>query len=303
MRSRQRTGFTLIETAAAVGSIAVLVALAQPAGQRQASRQARDADQLRGIHQGMVLWAQNNADVYPLPSRLDTADNTVLELGAAKNTTANIVSIMLYNGLLPLPSTVSPVERNDNIDFDFDYHYTAPPDAVNPALALWDPSFSADFTAAEGGNFSYAHLQPSLTAPGSGRIYRWTNTFQSTEVILSNRAPQIASVQHNGDTSATVTFADRRSNTLKFYGNAHTWSGHLVYNDNHVVFSDRRLAPGGDITQESEFPARYYFTSTGQRHLDLWCYDEPDDPAATNDFVGIFTTAGVQAPSFTPIWD
>ena len=46
---------------------------------QRASRQARDADQLRAIHQGMVLWAQNNADVYPLPSRLDTADNTVPE--------------------------------------------------------------------------------------------------------------------------------------------------------------------------------------------------------------------------------
>jgi hypothetical protein len=174
----------------------------------------------------------------------------------------------------------------------------APPAAVNPALAQWDPSFSVDFTAAMGGNLSYAHLQPS-----GNRRPRWSNTFQNNEVVLSTRTPEIASVQHNGDQSATVMFANRRSTTLRFFGNAHTWSGHLLFNDNHVEFSENRISPGGTITPQSQAPVRYYFTAAGERHIDLWCFDEPDDPGFGNDYVGIFTAAGLLPSNHTPIWD
>jgi hypothetical protein len=50
----------LIETAVVVGCVGVVVALAEPGGQRRAARQAQDAAQVRAVHQGMVLWAQNN---------------------------------------------------------------------------------------------------------------------------------------------------------------------------------------------------------------------------------------------------
>ena len=39
--------------------------------------------------------------------------------------------------------------------------YDAPKAAVNPANALWDPAFNADFTGGKTGNDSYAHVQPA----------------------------------------------------------------------------------------------------------------------------------------------
>ena len=298
MSTPRRPAFTLVETAAVVTCVGALVALAQPGNSQPRSRQARDAAQVRGIHQGMVLFAQNNQDLYPFPSRVDRFNYTVPELGAAKDTSANVMSILVFDGLVPFESLVSPVERNDNIEPDFTYHYVAPPAAVNPALAAWDPAFSADFNGASPGNLSYAHLEPS-----GNRRQRWSNTFWGNEAVLSNRTPEVSSVEHNGEISATVNLADRHSNTLRMYGNAHTWSGHVVFNDNHVQFYDNRIGPGSTITPQTYSPVRWYYLANGERRLDLWCYDDPDDPNAVNDNVGIFTAAGPSPANFVQIWD
>ena len=38
-------------------------------------------------------------------------------------------------------------------------------------------------------------------------------------------------------------------------------------------------------------------------HPDLPFYDEPDDKAATNDFLGVFTASGRARNDFNSIWD
>lgn len=61
-------------------------------------RQIKDATQIRGIHQG--IWAQNNADKYPLPSEVDKSDMTVADRGKLKDTTSNIMSLLHLQRLL-----------------------------------------------------------------------------------------------------------------------------------------------------------------------------------------------------------
>ena len=48
----------------------------------EGGRLVKDSTQIRGIHQGMVLWAQNNKDQYPLPSVIDAHNDTVADQGA-----------------------------------------------------------------------------------------------------------------------------------------------------------------------------------------------------------------------------
>jgi hypothetical protein len=292
--------FTLVELAAVVVCVGAGAAVfSQPLDPmtkaRESARQIKDSTQIRGIHQGLVIWAQNNGDMYPLPSRLDKANATVAEKGSAKNTTANCFSMLIYNGFFSPELCVSPAEVNKSIKVMADYTYTDPTKAVKPRQALWDPAFCADFTGDHTGNFSYSHIQPV-----GGRLKKWSNTFQSEEVALCTRTPEIKSVTCDGDKSAKVEYANAKTLTSRIFGHGKCWSGNAVMNDNHVDFAEDKIHPGSTFDHET---APYYTNADGANRLDCWCYDEKDDPEWGNNYVGIFVKVGSTPGDFKPIWD
>jgi hypothetical protein len=297
MRGR---AFTLIELAAVVVCLGAGAALfSQPRNPiskaRESARQIKDSTQIRGIGQGLILWVQNNNDVYPLPSRVDEGNTTVADKGTAKDTTANCFSMLIYNGFFSPELCVSPAEVNKSIKVMDDYSYNEPAKAINPRLALWDPAFAADFTGENKGNFSYSHLQPS-----GGRLKKWSNTFQAEEVALCTRTPEIKSVTCDADKSAKVEYANPKTLTSKIFGHGKRWSGNAAMNDNHVVFVEDKIHPGSTFDHDT---APYYTNADGARRLDCWCFDEQDDPDAINNYVGIFIKAGSKPADFKPIWD
>jgi type II secretory pathway pseudopilin PulG len=302
--SKNPRAFTLIETAAVLACLGVggvLLAPGQPgnpiAKARESARQIKDSQQLRGIHQSLVLWAQNNKDSYPLPSTIDKGDMTVKPTGSAqsKDTTANIFSVMIYNGFFSPELCISPSEVNSHIKLMKDYAYSSPSKAATPAQALWDPAFAVDFTGESKGNFSYSHTEPT-----GGRLKKWGNTFQSEEVALCTRTPEIKSIAAEGDKSAKVEYADPKTLTSKIFGHGKGWYGNAVMNDNHVVFVEDKIHDGSTFDKET---APYYVNKDGAKRLDCWCFDEKDDPASKNNYVGIFIKAGATPADFKPIWD
>ncbi len=300
----QRRGFTLVELAAVVcvgavvGSAGLVVWQPSkgkgPKSGPPVSRQKKDELQLRGIHQAMVVWAQQNKDRYPLPSALDTSDTTVSEKGRAKDTTANIDSVMVYAGLLSTEILVSPMEVNPNVVVNDTYQFDKPKKAVQPAKALWDPSLSAELDGSKKGNISYAHLQPT-----GERMKRWSNTFVSSEMIAATRGPEVKSVAQAADGTVTPTLAKDSSFALRLHGSGGSWSGYRCFNDNAVVLAKDVLKSG------QAMPAKEasYTAADGKKRTDIWCYDEPDDPATTNTFLGLFTKAGETAKDFKATWD
>lgn len=291
-RARAGRAFTFVELLVILIVLVVAMALILPNLGRSTccmTPQIKCSANLRGIGQGLVLFAQNNKDQYPLPSLLDAANNTTSADPSTKDTTANIISTLIYGTFFGPEICVSPAESNPNIVMDNDYYYTEPKTAVNPKLAIWDPAFSADFTASTPSNFSYAHLLPS-----GPRLANWSNTFQASQAILGNRGPLISGVTKGKSGKVTPTY-NTASATLVIHGPPKTWEGNIAYNDNHVNYETTLW---GD-----DYAPVTYTDTNGNPWNDLLHYDEPDDQLGTNNFLSIFTTSGKTPGEFKPIWD
>jgi len=270
--SSSRKGFTIAELLTLLGVAAPLlvVLLLHLRGPREAStsRQIKDATQIRGIHQGLVLFAQNNNDNYPLPGQLDKA-NTTLGKGSAKDDLGGVLSVLLWNGFFSPELAVSPLERSSLIKVHDTYALTNPPTAVKGLKgdqALWDPGFrgsgaekvakggmKAVGALAEGENVT-AHNSYALMPFFGARSSMWSNTFEATEAAIGNRGPsyevvgmEAAATYRLLDTGAPTkshgftseTGKGTSSVTLGMYGDRSTWRGNIAYNDNHTEFHDR----------------------------------------------------------------
>ena len=290
-----RRAFTAVELLVVVIVIGVLlmILIIQGSRSRITTRHPRDSANIRGIHQGLVLFAQGNRDRYPLPSELDKADVTI-KLGAGvdpteKDTTSNIISTLIYGTFFGPEICISDAESDGKITLDNGYEYTEPRGAVNPKRALWDPKFNADFTAVgpagrPGGHFSYAHMLPSGV-----RLTQWRLTVDGTQAVLGNRGPLISSVAKGKAPDVTPSF-DRRSLTLLIHGSRTEWEGNIAYNDSHVAY-------------ESQMATMGYLDASGTSWLDTLFFDEPDDVKGVNNFLGNFNAAGPVPAAFKAIWD
>jgi prepilin-type N-terminal cleavage/methylation domain-containing protein len=293
MAAMHRRGFTLVELVAVVGVAAVGAGVMLAVQPKEEEVKKKDQTQLRGLIQAMVIWAQNNKDNYPLPSLLDLNDATVSQRGAAKDTTANIMSLMVYNGMIATELLVSPAEKNEGVNVKEDYEFDQPKTTVKPAEALWDPKLKAGL-GKEGGNISYANLQPC-----GDRKKKWSNTFITTEMPISTRGPEIRKATKNHDGTVTPVFVKEDSVTLRFYGDGKSWSGFHAFNDGHVDFAADEMASGRVMGKH----AVTYLAGDQKPWPDLWSFDEPDDTAGANHYLGIFTKAGEKREDWRAEWD
>lgn len=299
LMAAQARGFAMREAVAIVclAGVGLVVLAVISIGSRHEGRQVQCESQVRGVMQSMINWASNGQSNYPLPSMLDTANRTVPEIGEAKNTTANIFSILVNFGGVGSDLLVCPDESNSRVRRDLDYHESNPPSAVQPANALWDPAFRADLRTGES-NMSYAHLQPA-----GKRRSMWSDTYSDTEAVIGDRGPQVTAVRVTGDGSQpsqyAVDIANAASNTFRIHGSPRTWEGNIAFNDGHVEFL-QSLAPSR--TENGHWPT-YSIRPRGYR-LDTLFFDEPDDERVSgNLFLGIFPVAGSTPQDFRDVWD
>lgn len=292
-----RRGITAVELIVVLVVCVVILAVLLPriAGRTSCgNRSMRDATHVRGIHQGLVLFGQSNKDKFPLPSELDADNFTVDAQAESKDTTANIVSVLIYQSFFTPELCVSPSETNAAIGIDSAFEYTEAKTAVNPARALWDPGFNADFTAKDPkrlAGFSYAHRLPSGT-----RRESWRNALNSNPAMVGNRGPKVTAVVQKKNPDVVATF-NTKSNTLLILGGRESWEGNVVYNDNSIQF-ETSMAPetkSWDEKPKSDTSRKVYRT-----WRDVLFFDEPEDPNGINNYLVNVKKAG---EGMELIWD
>lgn len=267
-----------------VAVVLLLPALARPRINR---RDVRDGTQIRNVVQSMAIFANGNRDRYPLPSLLDADNQTIAETGRAKDTTNNVLSILVFSCFISPELLYSPSEADDRIKIHAGYQTANPSAAVNPQKALWDPSLRADFTTGDG-HISYATQMTSGDADKmNGRLAWWMNTFNATEAVLGNRGPLVTGLDAKGN-----ILHDTTSKTMLIHGGRTTWEGNIAYNDNHVNF-ETRMDPE-EIT---------YRVVGSKSRPDIFFYDEPDAADGLNAYLGIWVKAGIFPSEFTGIHD
>lgn len=215
---RRAAGFSITELLIVIAVIAAMLAIQIPtdAASRRTARRMQNSTQLRGIHQGLVIFAQSNKTCYPgLDSKgVILPDNEANTGNSGDGDTVQARNWILLRGDFFTPEyIISPSETAIVDAYWVDWRNGQNNDEVP---VKWDEREK---------NYSYAMLgiagDPGAAPAARGRAMEWKETLNSQAIVLSDR---------NTGTNATDQVDSIHT------GERGEWKGSVLWNDNHVGF-------------------------------------------------------------------
>lgn len=230
-------GFTLIELLVVISIIALLIGILLPAlsAARQAARQMQSNTHLRGIHQGMTIFAQANKTgtsngQFPglLPNGVVMTSgqvedrfsgNTFGDIRGSNAETggdsvAGRFALMLDQDLVSRDYLINPLETSDNIQV---YDHTVD---------------SARFDGPDNETYNHSYAMLNIGRGGDGtankervadRAIEWSETLNSNAIVLSDRLLGPGGAGEGDDFHSHLTREDSEQ-----------WRGGIAWNDNRV---------------------------------------------------------------------
>lgn len=256
-RPRRAAGFTLTELLVVIVMFAVVLAIQIPtdAASRRTAERMQNSTQLRGIHQGLVIFGQANKFFYAgLNSKGQILPNDAANTGNSGDgdTVQARFWILLRGDFFTPEYIISPSETARVTEYDPGFGNDA--DEV-----FWDEDVK---------NYSYAMLGinglPNQAPEPAGRAAEWKETANTQAIPISDR---------NSGHNATDRVQSIHTNEEG------DWRGSVLWNDNHVGFEQTQLMA----------------TKYGNGQLNVGEFGEPADNLFAEDTVGGNNRAGMDA--------
>lgn len=198
--------------------VALLIAILLPAlgAARRTARTMQNSTQVRGIHMGLVTYANSNKNNFPgLASNGDILADGAQTGNSGDGSMPQARYWLLLDGDFFTPEyAISPSETDFNIT---EYFGSGPVTADNYSYAMLGyEKTGAVKTDSFSGEQTY-----SVEMSTAGRVAEWKQTLNSQAIVMSDR---------NLGSDGTTAVDSIHSGSPGF------WEGSVLWNDNHVSF-------------------------------------------------------------------
>ncbi|MFN3167898.1 MAG: type II secretion system protein [Phycisphaeraceae bacterium] len=220
---KHRHAFTLIELLVVISIIALLIAILLPAlgAARKSARQMVSQTQVRGIQQGMFIFASSNKELYP---GLDE-----LNLNSPNDACTDATKIKTYaTGGAQAGAHVGARYALCLEEDLFSADYLISPSELTSGIEPWNQD-----TVYREQDVFFSYALPRIWQSGGkmsqGRMFEWRATASASAVVVTDR------LFRNSGAGVAVN----RNDASTHYSLASTtepgqWQGGISFNDNHT---------------------------------------------------------------------